>query len=93
MRHSISQPQNITHILRTGQGHQLVHRHHGMMQTHQSGKATQLRLLEIVKFPIKSGASAAASLLPLVTSVVMQCKRVVMQLEAKEQNDAGIKRR
>ena len=51
-----------------------------MKQTRQSHKATKLRLLEIVEFPIKSTTSATAGLLPLFTSVVMQ-------LEANEQND------
>jgi hypothetical protein len=67
-----------------GQGHQLAHRHHSMTETHQSHKATKLRLLEIVEFSIKSRTSAPASLLPLVTGIVMQCKSVVMKLEAKE---------
>ena len=71
-----------------GQGYQPVHGNHSMRQTHQSHKATKLRLLEIVEFPIKSITSATAGLLPLVTSVLMQCKGVVMQLEAKEENDA-----
>jgi len=49
----------------------------------QSHKAAQLRLLEIVEFPIKSISLALMSLLPLIMSVLMQCKSVVMQLEAR----------
>jgi hypothetical protein len=66
-----------------GQGHhQPAHRHHSVMEMHQSHKATKLRLLEIVEFPIKSLTSATASLLPLVTGIVMQRKGIGMQLEA-----------
>ena len=65
-----------------GQGYQLAHRNNSMTETHQSHKATKLRLLEIVEFPIKSMTSATASPLPLVTGIVMQCKSVVMKLEA-----------
>lgn len=65
-----------------GQGYQPAHRNHSMTETHQSHKATKLRLLEIVEFPIKSMTSATASPLPLVTGIVMQCKSVVMKLEA-----------
>jgi hypothetical protein len=54
-----------------------------MMQTHQSLETVQLRLLEIVEFPIKPISLAITSLLPFVARVLMQHKSVVMQLEAK----------
>jgi len=49
-----------------------------MMETHQFHKTAQLRLLEIVKFPIKT-----SSHLPLVACVLMQYEGVVMQFEAR----------
>jgi hypothetical protein len=52
------------------------------MQTHQSPKTAQLWLLEIIEFPVETNSVAASSHLPLVARVLMQCKSVVMQLEA-----------
>ena len=49
-----------------------------MMNTHQFHKAAQLRLLEIVEFPIET-----TSLFPLVACVFMQREGVVMQFEAR----------
>ncbi len=48
------------------------------MQTHQFHKTAQLWLLKIVKFPIKT-----SSHLPLVACVLMQYEGVVMQFEAR----------
>ena len=48
------------------------------MQTHQFHKTAQLWLLKIVKFPIKT-----SSHLPLVARVLMQYEGVVMQFEAR----------
>lgn len=49
-----------------------------MMHTHQSPKTAQLRLLEIVEFPVET-----TSLFPLVARVFMQCESVVMEFEAR----------
>ena len=48
------------------------------MHTHQILKTAQLRLLEIVEFPVET-----TSLFPLVARVLMQCESVVMQFEAR----------
>jgi hypothetical protein len=48
------------------------------MHTHQFPKTAQLRLLEIVEFPVET-----TSLLPLVARVLMQCEGVIMQFEAR----------
>ena len=48
------------------------------MKTHQFHQTAQLRLLEIVEFPIET-----TSLFPLVARVLMQCESVVMQFEAR----------
>ena len=48
------------------------------MHTHQFHKTAQLRLLEIVKFPVEP-----TSHFPLVARVLMQCESVVMQFEAR----------
>jgi hypothetical protein len=62
-----------------------------MIQTHQSHKTAQLRLLEIVQFPIETISLAKMRPLPFVARVFMQCESVVVQLEAK--NEVwGIKR-
>jgi hypothetical protein len=49
-----------------------------MMHTHQFRKTAQLRLFEIVEFPVE-----ITSHFPLVARVLMQCSGVVMQFEAK----------
>jgi hypothetical protein len=51
------------------------------IKTHQFHKTAQLRLLEIIDFPIKS-VVLAMSLLPTVAGIRMQCKGVAMQFEA-----------
>jgi hypothetical protein len=55
-----------------------------MMRTHQSHKTAQLRLLEIVEFAIKAISISKMGPLPLVARVFMQCKSIVVQLEAKK---------
>jgi hypothetical protein len=49
-----------------------------MMHTHQFPKTAQLRLLEIVEFPVET-----TSLFPLVARVLMQREGIVMQFEAR----------
>lgn len=56
------------------------------MRTHQFLKTAQLRLLEIVEFAIKAISIAKMCPLPLMPRVLMQCKSVVVQLEAKNEN-------
>jgi hypothetical protein len=48
------------------------------MYTHQFRKTAQLRLLEVVQFPVET-----TSHFPLVARVFMQCESVVMQFEAR----------
>jgi hypothetical protein len=48
------------------------------MHTHQFHKTAQLRLLEIVEFPVET-----TSHFPLVARVLMQYECVVMQFEAR----------
>jgi hypothetical protein len=54
------------------------------MRTHQSHKTAQLRLLEIVQFPIETISLSNMRPLPFMARVLVQCKSVVMQLEANE---------
>jgi hypothetical protein len=51
------------------------------MQTHQFHETAQLRLLEIVEFPVETTGH-----FPLVARVLMQCQGVVMQFEARSMN-------
>jgi hypothetical protein len=48
------------------------------MHTHQFHKTAQLRLLEIIEFPVET-----TSLFPLVARVLVQCEGVVMQFETR----------
>jgi hypothetical protein len=52
-----------------------------MMHTHQFHKTAQLRLLEIVEFPVET-----TSYFPLVARVLMQCECVIMQFETRSMN-------
>jgi hypothetical protein len=54
------------------------------MHTHQFHKAAQLRLLEVVEFPV-----GTTSLFPLVARVLMQCEGIVMQFEARRMKIRG----
>jgi len=49
-----------------------------MMQTHQSHKAAQFGLVEVVEFSIKSISLTTMGILPLVASVFTQRKSIVM---------------
>ena len=59
------------------------------MQTHQFAKTAQLRLLEIVEFPVEMNCLAASLQFSLVARVLVQCKGVVMQLKAKKEKLQG----
>jgi len=56
-----------------------------MMHTHQFPEAAQLRLLEIVEFPVET-----TSHFPLVARIFMQCEGVVMEFEARKYENTWV---